>query len=118
MANVEFPPGTLGAHYEDFIRHLVECGRFASASDVVRAGLRLLEQREAASQATLETLRAEIAAAAEGPFEPLDMDAVKAEARALARGLADVRSGRVMPLDEACQRLREDLVPPSGRSRK
>lgn len=38
---------TLGQHYEDFIRSIIERGRFNNVSDVVRAGLRRLEEDEA-----------------------------------------------------------------------
>jgi antitoxin ParD1/3/4 len=44
----------IGDHLGAFIEHQVSEGRYASASDVVRAGLRLLEEREM----KIEALRA------------------------------------------------------------
>lgn len=41
----------------DFVKEKVKGGRFNNASEVVRAGLRLLEQREAEDAAKLQALR-------------------------------------------------------------
>ncbi|HEX4769134.1 MAG TPA: type II toxin-antitoxin system ParD family antitoxin [Lichenihabitans sp.] len=37
---------TLGDHFSDFIEAQIRQGRYGTASDVVRAALRLLEERE------------------------------------------------------------------------
>jgi antitoxin ParD1/3/4 len=52
----------LSAHFETFIHDQLQSGRFNNASEVVRAGLRLLEEQEQRRELKLDALRAEIAA--------------------------------------------------------
>ncbi|MEO8372196.1 MAG: type II toxin-antitoxin system ParD family antitoxin [Candidatus Solibacter sp.] len=47
-------------HFDRFIDDGVASGRFGNASEVVREGLRLLEQRQKEDQAKVEWLRAAI----------------------------------------------------------
>jgi antitoxin ParD1/3/4 len=58
----------LTEHFDRFIETGITSGRFSNASEVVREGLRLLEQREREDEARLEWLRA---AAKEG-FDAID----------------------------------------------
>ncbi|MHA4739899.1 type II toxin-antitoxin system ParD family antitoxin [Dyadobacter sp. MSC1_007] len=37
---------SIGHHFDTFIQNQIETGRYASTSEVVRAGLRLLEREE------------------------------------------------------------------------
>ena len=70
---------SLSDHFVEFIEEKVKDGRYTSASDVVRAGLRLLE----AEEAKLEQLRAMIdEGVASGPAQPFDFDAFLARKNA------------------------------------
>ena len=63
---------TLDEHFTGFIDRQIEEGRYGSASEVVRAALRLLEAHEA----RLEALRSALIEGEEsGPSEPFDFDA-------------------------------------------
>lgn len=65
-------PLALGEHFDAFIESQIQSGRFKDANDVVREGLRLLEDRQAEARAKTDALRAEIQKGMEGPFIPLD----------------------------------------------
>ncbi|OYW61699.1 MAG: antitoxin [Rhodobacterales bacterium 17-64-5] len=69
----------LGDHFVDFIDGQVQSGRYSSASDVVRAGLRLLEEHEGKVMALRDALAE---GERSGPPQPLDFEALKAAKRA------------------------------------
>ncbi len=66
---------TLGDHFDSFIVGQVESGRFSSASEVVRAALRLLENTET----RLETLRQMLNEGEQSGIADYDYDAFMAE---------------------------------------
>jgi antitoxin ParD1/3/4 len=65
---------SIGKHFEGFIEGLIESGRYSTASEVMRDGLRLIEEREERRKAKLEALRAEIQKGFDsGPAEEVDL---------------------------------------------
>ncbi|WP_241299935.1 type II toxin-antitoxin system ParD family antitoxin [Burkholderia stabilis] len=60
---------SLGDHFAEFVDAQVQSGRYGSASDVVRAGLRLLESHETQMRALQEALKAGEASGAPKPFD-------------------------------------------------
>ena len=65
---------SIGKHFEDMIESLIESGRYSTASEVMREGLRLVEEREERRKAKLEALRAEIQKGIDsGPAEEIDL---------------------------------------------
>ena len=69
---------SLGDHSADFVDRQVAGGRYGSANDVVRAGLRLFEEHEARQGA----LRAALVEGEDsGPAQPFDVEAFLAAKR-------------------------------------
>jgi antitoxin ParD1/3/4 len=69
---------SLGEHFTSFVEARVEQGRYSNASEVMRAGLRLLEEQEAKLAALQSAL---IEGEQSGPATPFDFDAFIARKR-------------------------------------
>ena len=69
---------SLGGHFTQFVHAQVKDGRYESVTEVVRAGLRLLEEREAKLQALRAAL---IEGEQSGPSTPFDVEAFLARKR-------------------------------------
>ena len=67
---------SLGKHYSAFVTEQIEGGRYSNASDVVRSGLRLLEEREAKLAALRSAL---VAGEQSGTATSFDFAAFRAE---------------------------------------
>lgn len=73
---------SLTPELEQYVQEKVSSGLYYSASEVIREGLRLLKEREQFQQTRLQQLRQEIQVGLDsGEATPLDMSAIKAEAR-------------------------------------
>lgn len=72
----------LGAPFEAFLAAQVAAGRYRSATEVIRAGLGLLKEREGRLQALREAM---IAGETSGAASPLDLAKIKSQARKGAR---------------------------------
>ncbi|HMQ58862.1 MAG TPA: type II toxin-antitoxin system ParD family antitoxin [Rhizobiaceae bacterium] len=78
---------SIGKRWEDFVQMAVQSGRYASSSEVIREGLRLVEEREA----SLVALKADMNAAIKRGGDNSDDDMGVAIESALA--LASRSSG-------------------------
>ncbi len=78
---------SVGRDFEEFVKRKVASGDYASVSEVVRDGLRLLKEKELLLEARLQALRSEIEKgidqACNGEF--LDGDKVMSELRTLIK---------------------------------
>ena len=85
----------LGSHFETFIKNQLASGRYANASEVIRAGLRMVEEHEESREARamtraekLDWIRAEIQKGVDsGPAIPGDEAMARLHARAQERKL-------------------------------
>ncbi|MFZ4072142.1 MAG: type II toxin-antitoxin system ParD family antitoxin [Caulobacterales bacterium] len=78
MANTSL---TLGPHWEKFVKREVASGRYASASEVVRAALRELEERGKKLKALREHLAEGAHQASTEDFVAFSVDDVMARAK-------------------------------------
>ena len=76
----------LGAPLEAFVAELVKTGRYNSKSEVLREGVRLVQDREARLAAVYEAIDRGIASAEAGRTKPADevFDRLEAQYRAMA----------------------------------
>jgi len=81
---------SLTRQLEGFIEKKVRTGKYQTASEVVREGLRLLEDRDAERGLRLRRLREEIRVGLDqvekGQVGPFDVKRIKAEGRRQLRG--------------------------------
>ncbi|HXZ17680.1 MAG TPA: type II toxin-antitoxin system ParD family antitoxin [Roseiarcus sp.] len=77
---------SIGDRWEGFVERIVNSGRYGSASEVVREGLRLVEEREAKLAALREKLEASIAAGGEASDDDLDAAIALKSAELRAKG--------------------------------
>jgi antitoxin ParD1/3/4 len=61
---------SLGNYFDGFIQSIISAGRYKNASEVVRAGLRLLEEEENKIIALRETIQEGIDSGSANDFDP------------------------------------------------
>lgn len=80
MAQAKTQTLSLGEHWNHFIENKLNQGRYASASEMVRDGLRLLEEKDANS--TLELLRSALIVGEEsGDAGLMNMEQIRLDAK-------------------------------------
>jgi antitoxin ParD1/3/4 len=96
---------SIGKHFEAFIERLIASGRYSTASEIIRDGLRMIEEREQRREDKLEWLRAEIQKGLDsGPAEEVDIKEWIADVKRRGRErLAAERDGKQSTRTEAGQ---------------
>ena len=61
---------TLGNHFENFVQSRISVGRYKNVSEVIRAGLRLLEEEENKVVALKQAIQEGIESGIEEDFDP------------------------------------------------
>ena len=61
---------TLGNHFDNFVQNRISAGRYKNASEVIRAGLRLLEEEEDKVVALKQAIQEGINSGIAEDFEP------------------------------------------------
>lgn len=89
------PNVNLGPHFDGFVQEQVARGRFQNASEVIRAGLRLLEDHETSSAERRSELKRAIDAAFDDPRPAVSAEEAFAQLRAhhAEQVKADTRGG-------------------------
>jgi antitoxin ParD1/3/4 len=67
MESEVMPSISLGEHFERFVRRKIAQGRYQNSSEVVRAGLRLLEDYEELAEEKRRQMKARVGAAWKDP---------------------------------------------------
>ena len=80
---------SVGPRWEEFIEEAVSAGRYGSASEVVREGLRLVEEREAKLAALRATLEASMTKGGEVDDAGLDTAIARRAEELRRRGVGE-----------------------------
>jgi antitoxin ParD1/3/4 len=76
---------SIGKYFDEFVQAQINTGRYKNVSEVIRAGLRLLENEESKTKALREALAAGIESGHVEKFDPsTNLSTLKARKKSLA----------------------------------